>query len=166
MSARLWYPQLDINETMRRMALILSHCVEPLSNSRLYVLDFYLANPPLLNLVHMNRDVRRAFGELHIDKPGKSFISYPPAKLLFDKMRPMQMTALRTLVGKDIARSETGARVTLTGNGRTVIEGSDAFTYLEGESELVVFLTTSFSSLGEGLAGGLERAANLSRVAA
>jgi hypothetical protein len=71
MTGRLWYPQLDIYDSIRRMAGLLSLWPSKSlpSVERLYIADFYLANPPLLHKTHMPNDVRKKFTSLNILKP-------------------------------------------------------------------------------------------------
>jgi hypothetical protein len=104
MNGRLWYPQLDVYDAIRRIAGLLA-CWNPAarpSQERLYIADFYLANPPLLHKTHMSRDVRNEFNALGIDRPEKTFVSYPSAPILFQKMGEVQRQAFRTLVGKGL----------------------------------------------------------------
>src|SRR5689334_10307166 len=113
MSGRLWYPQLDIYDAVRRMAGLLLFW-EPASlpsQERFYIADFYLANPPLLHNTRMPSEVRREFTSLAIPRPEKSFVSYPSAPLLFQKMEEVQTQAFRTLTGKgliDVSSLEQG----------------------------------------------------------
>src|SRR5262249_5547193 len=76
MTGRLWYPQLDVYDAIRRIAglLALWDAASPPSQERLYIADFYLANPPLLHKTHMSRLVRDRFQALGIIRPDKSFV--------------------------------------------------------------------------------------------
>lgn len=103
MSIRLWYPQLDVYDCIRRFGLLintLSH--NSISIERLYICDFYLANSPLLHNTKMTQDVRDQFSQLNIIKPEKDFLSFPAAPILFNKMEPIQKKALQTLIGKGL----------------------------------------------------------------
>jgi hypothetical protein len=102
MSGRLWYPQLDIYDAVRRMAglLLFWNPAALPSQERLYIADFYFANPPLLHKTHMTSDVRKDFNSLGIPRPEKSFVNYPTAPLLFQKMEEVQKQGFRTLTGK------------------------------------------------------------------
>ena len=103
MTGRLWFPQLDVYDSVRRIGGLLSEwAVDPPSPERLFVADFYLANPPLLHKTHMSRPVRSLFGLLGVERPEKSFVSYPSAPLLFHKMEEVQRLALRTITGKGL----------------------------------------------------------------
>jgi hypothetical protein len=95
MMARLWFPQLDVYDAIRRMAGLLSFWdyQSPPSPERLYIADFYLANPPLLHKTHMSRDVRDQFNSLGVVRADKSFVSYPTAPLLFQRMDEVQRQA-------------------------------------------------------------------------
>ena len=140
MSLRLWYPQLDVYDTVRRMlGLLNAWSGDTLTPERLYISDFYLANPELLHRTHMLNEVRRDFQELAIPKPDKAFLSYPSPQMLFAKMEPVQKEALRTLVGKGF--------IALT----------------SGERRLIGFLTSSFARIGAGSPGELRLATGLRR---
>lgn len=104
MTGRLWYPQLDVYDAVRRVGglLALWNYVSPPSPERLYISDFYLANPPLLHRTNMAREVRSNFYKLNIRRPDKSFVSYPSAPVLFQKMAEVQRQAFRTIAGKGL----------------------------------------------------------------
>lgn len=104
MSRRLWYPQLDVYDAVRRIGGLLALWAgdAPPSPERLYIADFYLANPPLLHRTNMPREVRTRFYDLGIQRPDKSFVSYPSAPVLFQKMGEVQRQAFRTLTGKGL----------------------------------------------------------------
>ena len=53
-------------------ALFLSPMPHPPGVERLFIVDFYLANPPLLYRSKMNQNTRRAFNELKIPRPEKN----------------------------------------------------------------------------------------------
>src|SRR4051812_16134136 len=112
MSGRLWYPQLDVYDAIRRIAALLSvwRSEAGPSQERLYITDFYLANPPLLHKTHMTRPLRNEFNELAIERPEKSFLSYPSPPLLFQKMAEVQKQAFRTLSAKGLINLEVLAR--------------------------------------------------------
>lgn len=123
MIGRLWIPQLDVYDAVRRIAslLVVVEALPPPSNERLYIADFFLANPPLLHRTTMSRAVRETFNELNIPRPTNSFLNYPSAPLLFQKMSEVQRQALRTLIGKgliDLELLKTGTvSPTAAGNG-------------------------------------------------
>src|SRR5262249_25310450 len=104
MIGRLWYPQLDVYDAIRRIAGLLAFWrpASPPSQEQLYIADFYLANLPLLHKTHMSRDVRNEFNALGISRPEKCFLSYPSAPILFQKMDEVQRQAFRTLTGKGL----------------------------------------------------------------
>lgn len=102
MSSRLWYPQLDVFDTIRRLCILLNHFDSPPGHERLCIADFFLANPPLLHNTNMTQDVRNKFSDLKIPRPSKCFISYPEAPLLFHKMKPIQKEAINAICGKGI----------------------------------------------------------------
>lgn len=106
MITRLWYPQLDVYDAVRRLCFLLFGCN---NNSapmeRLYIADFYLANPPLLHKTSMPMSVRAHFNSIEIPKPDKTFLSYPSPPLLFHKMEPIQRKAIQAMAGRDIIDS-------------------------------------------------------------
>jgi hypothetical protein len=73
---------------------------------RLYIVDFFFANPPLLHKTHMPREVRNEFSQLTIPRPESVFLSYPSAPILFHRMEEIQKEGLRTLVGKGLIDRE------------------------------------------------------------
>lgn len=167
MSGRLWYPQLDVYDAIRRIAGLLS--VWPLefppSQERLYIADFYLANPPLLHKTHMTRPLRNEFNALEIERPEKSFVSYPSAPLLFQKMAEVQKQAFRTLTAKGLINLQVLAR----GNVRPSAAGIDVFKQdflpllTEREQTLARFIAGSFSKEGQGIVA-LRHSTGLRRV--
>ena len=167
MSGRLWYPQLDVYDAIRRIGGLLtfwSSDVAP-SPERLFIADFYLANPPLLHKTHMTREVRNEFNGLGISRPEKAFISYPSPPILFQKMDEVQRQAFRTLTGKgliDLPKLEKGT-VSPSAAGLELFE--DRFVPLFGEAErkVAVFIADSFS-LADKEIGALRRSTGLRRV--
>lgn len=109
MSARLWYSQFDIYDCIRRVGGLLLELQQPIHLERLYILDFFFANAPLLHRVTMTADVRSAFRDLAIPKPDKVFLSYPASPLLFHQMESAQTSALSALVGKGLLNTESFA---------------------------------------------------------
>ena len=149
MIGRLWYPQLDAYDAIRRMSglLALWSLKTAPSPERLYICDFYMANPPLLHRTHMARDTRLAFNALHIPRPEASFISYPSPSVLFQKMAEVQREAFRTLSGKGLIDLDSLAQ----GLVRSSAAGSDIFAQqflpllTKGETEVGVFLIDHFN---------------------
>jgi hypothetical protein len=139
MTGRLWYPQLDVYDSIRRIGGLLSEWMkEPPSPERLFVADFYLANPPLLHKTHMAREVRSLFGLLGVERPEKAFISYPSAPLLFQKMEEVQRLALRTLTGKGLVDLEQLQRGVVRPSRSGVQLFEKDLASLLGESERVL----------------------------
>lgn len=139
MTGRLWYPQLDVYDSIRRIGGLLSEWMkEPPSPERLFVADFYLANPPLLHKTHMAREVRSLFGLLGVERPEKAFISYPSAPLLFQKMEEVQRLALRTLTGKGLIDLEQLQRGVVRPSRSGVQLFEKDLASLLGESERVL----------------------------
>jgi len=167
MKARLWYPQLDPYDAARRIAglLVLWRRDKPPSRERLFIADFYLANPPLLYPTQMSRDVRRAFQKLKVRRPEKLFVSYPSAPLLFQKMGPVQNLAFQTLVGKgliDLAELEEGV-VRPSPDGQSVFE-HDVFPLFSEEERMVASFLTEYFVQPENEIGALRRSTGLRRV--
>ncbi len=149
MTSRLWYPQLDVFDTVRRISVMLQKFDTSPGPERLYIVDFYLANPPLLHRTSMSADVRKMFSELRIPKPEKTFITYPSALLLFHKMEVIQKEALNALSGKGLVsldRLKYG-RVELTSDGKKLFPINKMCT--EAEEKLCNFLAGSFAKIEE-----------------
>lgn len=147
MSLRLWYPQLDVYDTVRRMAILLQFFEEPPGTERLYISDFYLATPSLLHRTSMSLDTRREFGQLKIPRPEKFFVSFPAPPILFHRMEPTQRQALQELGGKGLlfAQSLDKGRVELTTLGIEMFPLS----IMASAEETILgrFLTRSFSGV-------------------
>ena len=60
MRVRLWYPQLDVYDAIRRIVCLLNtwDMEHPPTPERMFIVDFYLANPPLLHKTNMSADTR------------------------------------------------------------------------------------------------------------
>lgn len=151
MSFRLWYPQLDIYDSIRRMICILSNWSnDPLSPERLSILDFYLANPPLLHPVNMTQPIRDEFQKLRIPGEQKEFLSYPAAPILFHKMEEIQKGAIRTLAGKNLIEQAQLARneVILTASGEELANGRFSKLMNAAEEDVLNFLTLHLGIIG------------------
>jgi hypothetical protein len=167
MSDRLWYPQLDIYDAIRRMAglLLFWDPASPPSQERLYIADFYFGNPPLLHKMHMISEVRKEFNSLGVPRPEKTFISYPSASLLFQKMDEVQRQAFRTLTGKgliDLPSLERGV-VKPSAGGTALFADQFAPLFNDEERSLGKFIANSFAKGGEQI-DGLRRSTGLRRV--
>lgn len=167
MSGRLWYPQLDVYDAIRRIAGLLAFWTpaSPPSQERLYIADFYLANPPLLHKTHMSREVRNKFNALEIIRPEKSFVSYPSAAILFQKMDAVQRQAFRTLTGKgliDLPKLERGI-VTPSAAGLDLFEERFIPLFCDMERRLAEFIANSFAQ-GDQEIFTLRRSTGLRRV--
>jgi hypothetical protein len=123
MIGRLWYPQLDVMDAVRRMSILLQIFESPPGIERLYISDFYLANPPLLYKTKMDRESREAFNQLKVARPEKTFLTYPSAQILFQKMDSVQRSAVEAMVGKGLLSVEEylRGRVELTTIGSTLL---------------------------------------------
>jgi ABC-3C biological conflict system middle component len=164
---RLWYPQLDIYDAARRMAglLLFWDPASLPSQERLYIADFYLANPPLLHNTHMTSEVRKEFNSLGVPRPEKLFVSYPSAPLLFQKMEEVQKHAFRTMTGKgliDLPSLERGL-IKPSEPGATVFEEQFAPLFGDQERRLGHFIANSFTRSGERI-DALRRSTGLRRV--
>lgn len=146
MTMRLWYPQLDVFDAARRLGTLLLHFEEPPGAERLYIADFFLANPPLLHKTTMPMEMRQAFLKLSIPKPEKTFVSYPSPTLLFHKMEPIQKDAIEALLGKDLVSREhiRNGKVSLTEKGIRIFSTHAMHTI--AEKELSIFLATNFAA--------------------
>jgi hypothetical protein len=167
MTFRLWYPQLDVYDTARRMTLLLGHWKHawPVLE-RLCILDFYLANPPLLHHTRMPDAVRRDFRDIAVARPEKTFLSYPSAPLLFAKMEPVQKEAFRTLMGKgllDRGEFDRTGRVSPSAEGEALFAGIVANLVGDTEVRIINFLSGVFGMIGEDQPGGLRNATTLWR---
>jgi hypothetical protein len=167
MNFRLWYPQFDVYDAIRRVATILVRWHPHQSSSeRLFILDFYFANPPLLHNTHMPSEIRKAFNAIGILRPEKSFVSYPSAQLLFHKMEPVQAEALKTLVGKGLLDNEqyTKGSIRPSASGLAVFNENLVPLLAPGEVGTLDFLMEHFAKIGEDDIGDLRRSTGLRRV--
>ncbi len=169
MTRRLWYPQLDVYDAIRRIAGLLAYwdAGAPPSQERLYIADFYLANPVLLHKTHMSRTVRNEFNSLGIKRPDKSFVSYPPPPVLFQKMDEVQRQAFRTLAGKGLIDAERLAQgaVVPSEAGRSVFAERFLPLFSDSERAIATFIARTFAAVGSAEIGGLRRSTGLRRVA-
>jgi hypothetical protein len=167
MSGRLWYPQLDVYDAIRRIGGLLmfwSSDAAP-SPERLFIADFYLANPPLLHKTHMTRELRKEFSELGIQRPEKAFVSFPSPPILFQRMDEVQRQAFRTLTGKgliDLPKLEKGT-VAPSAAGFELFEDQFVPLFSEAERKVAEFVAGSFA-LGNRDIGTLRRSTGLRRV--
>lgn len=145
-NGRLWYPQLDVFDTVRRIGTLLERFAVSPGTERLYIADFFLANPPLLHHTKMPMDTRRAFYALKIPRPEKTFLSYPAAQLLFHKMEAIQREAVTALTGKGLVSVEAAQRgkVELTDRGHSLFVSNQ----LCGDAEAAItdFIATDFAA--------------------
>lgn len=144
MTGRLWFPQLDVYDTARRLGGLLGLWQGKTlpSPERLFIMDFFLANAPLLHKTHMPQEVRKAFGALEVPRPEKSFVSYPSAQILFQKMDEVQRQGFRTLSGKgliELPQLESG-NVAPSEEGRTLFREEFLPLFSESERHLGAFL--------------------------
>lgn len=166
MNGRLWYPQLDVYDTVRRMGLLLSAWQEhPPSIERLLIADFYLVNPPLIHKTSMPESVRDEFRQLRVPRPEKTFLSYPAAPILFHRMEPIQRKALQALIGKRVIASGAIRRGTaqLSEFGKSFVEQELAEYATPQEEKLIIFLVTRFAVIGDGNMRDLRRRTGLRR---
>lgn len=166
MTYRLWYAQLDMFDTIRRyLALLNAWDGKGPSRDRLYISDFYLANPCLLHLTHMTLEARRAFQALKVPRPEQSFLRYPSPSILYSKMAGIQAQALHNLIGKGLLDVELvdNDRYELSPSGIALAEEIDKEPSPFGEAEVLKFLITKFAAIGEGK-GGLRAVTGLRRL--
>ena len=165
MSGRLWYPQLDVYDCVRRLGALLSAYSLPPGLERLYIADFYLANPPLLHRCQMTQSTRRVFRQLKIVRQEKTFLTYPAPPLLFKKMEPIQKEAMRAMTGKGLLSTEQLQRGfgKLTPLGQATIGTILVAGLSKGEVDLIRFLTKDFAASDEVGAFELRRSTGLRR---
>ena len=166
MNGRLWYPQLDVFDCVRRLGALVCAYAEPAGIERLCIADFYLANPPLLHWSTMKQDTRRRFTALGVPRPTKTFLDYPAPSLLFAKMEPVQKEAMRAMGGKGLLSMAGLHRgvAELTELGRDVFATSLGGTLASGEEDLVGFLTEDFAASSEVGSQGLRASTGLRRA--
>ncbi len=149
MMGRLWFPQLDVYDAVRRLGGLLGLWQGKTlpSPERLFIMDFFLANAPLLHRTHMPQEVRKAFGKLGVLRPEKSFVSYPSPQILFQKMDEVQRQAFRTLSGKgliELPQLENG-NVAPSEEGRGLFRKEFLPLFSEGEQQLGAFLVGMYA---------------------
>lgn len=149
--ARLWYPQLDVYDCVRRMGAILASIGDPPGLERLYIADFFLANPPLLHRCQMTQGVRKAFWELEVPRPEAAFLIYPAPPLLFKKMEPVQKEAILAMAGKGLLGIDEYQRGIgmLTASGELLCQMILRQFVASEEEPLIRFLTHHFVTSGE-----------------
>jgi len=162
-NGRLWYPQLDVYDTIRRIGMLLCEFAEPPGLERLYISDFYLANPPLLHRTTMTQETRKQFSALRIPRPDKVFLAYPAPPLLFQKMSTVQKSAVSALAGKKLLlhRDLQRGTASLTNLGSEVLAQPKA---TEAERQLVEFLTAHFALKSEPGSESLRKSTGLRRI--
>ncbi|MCY3884202.1 MAG: hypothetical protein OXG24_04720 [Gammaproteobacteria bacterium] len=166
MNDRLWFPQLDVYDCIRRIGALIFAYSEPPGIERLYIADFYLANPPLLHSSTMRQETRRKFVALKIPRPKATFLTYPAPVLLFSKMESVQREALRAMGGKGLLSVSELQR----GIASFSEAGQNAFasvmTEMVGDVErkLVRFLVDEFATASENAPYGLRSNTGLRRV--
>ena len=166
MTGRLWYPQLDVYDCVRRLSALISAYPTAPGVERLCIADFYLANPPLLHWSKMNKEVRQAFTALAIARPQQSFLTYPAPSLLFGKMEPVQKEALRAMGGKGLISIKQFQRgvAEFTEFGHNTFIRVLAGKVASGEKDLVRFLTKEFAVNSEPGSVGLRTSTGLRRA--
>lgn len=167
MTARLWFPQLDVYDTIRRIACLLNGwSASSIGLERLYILDFFLANAPLLHRTYMPQNVRKEFTNLQIPKPDQTFVSYPSAPLLFHKMEGVQKEAIQTLIGKGLVDGDQIARgeVSASNIGAVLFAEQISKLITHTERPLLQFLTSQYGKIGEGDIEDLRKSSALRRV--
>ena len=140
---------MDVYDAIRRMAALLKAYRDPTSVERLYITDFYLANPPLLHQTNMSSETRSSFRKLSIPRPNKTFLTYPASQLLYKKMEQIQKEALQALRGKGLLSfvQHQKGRVQLTIEGESVFDQILLEQLTMDESDLVQFLSLEFAPI-------------------
>jgi len=153
MKSRLWYPQLDAYDAVRRMGLLLMRWRrEPPSAERLFITDFYLATPSLIHNASLPQDVRDQLRSIQIPRPEASFITLPAAPILFQKMAEVQGTALRTMLAKGLLSTEEAKAGAYVHSEAGLSVFSNTLAALVGERELEIadFLIAFIAFVGDG----------------
>lgn len=167
MAFRIWYPQLDVFDCIRRISLLASLRPKKLSSlERMLIGDFFFANPPLIHKVPMPDEVRKQFMELKIRRPEKTFLSYPAAPLLFHKMEPVQRRALKAMSAKNLLIREVfdQRQIELTDLGRDVLR--DQLFFTTAEKKLSCFIANKLIAIGEENIEDLRNRTGLRRLSA
>ena len=166
MTGRLWYAQLDIYDCVRRMTCLMSLKPEGLFRERLYILDFFFANPPMLHNTKMKLVVRSLFRDLKIPRPDKSFVTYPSAKLLFHQMEHVQKDAINALLGKGLAEyvGDDKRTLALSSEGRSVFDDAIYDKISVSEWILAEFLVRQYGPAGDDGMKGLRDSSGLRRA--
>jgi hypothetical protein len=166
MIVRQWYAQLDSYDTIRRMMALLSRWSRPAPTlERLFICDFFLANPALLHETHMPGSIRETFRSFQIARPATEFLSYPAAPVLFAKMEGVQREALQTLLGKGLLDFD------LFRKGRVALQESYTEEFVlphltDRENLAADFITAYFATIGENEPGALRQSTGLRRARA
>ncbi len=147
MISRQWYPQLDIYDTIRRMAVLLRDFEKAPGVERLFIADFFFATPALLHRTSMTKEVRSQFSQLDIARPDKSYVTLPTPQLLFYKMEPVQKQALTELCGRGLIDMElfNQGRITLSLSGYAIFDSKYLYTSIE--NSISGFLTKKLFSV-------------------
>lgn len=145
MSSRLWYPQLDVCDAIRRFGLLLRSFTASPGLERLYIADFFLSTPSLLHKTRMTMDARNELRSLKVLAPEKSFVSYPAIPLFFHKMEPFQKQAIQEIRGRSLLQeTELGrGNVLLSELGIQTFQ-AEGFVYTDEEVSVCEFLTRNF----------------------
>lgn len=166
MRVRQWYAQLDVFDTVRRYTALMSRWSgEGPNRERLFVSDFYLANPSLLHETKMTSDARKAFTALHVPRPDQIFLRLPSPPVLYHKMSGIQSEALHNMLGRglcDLRLADSG-RLQLSEQGQEFARSLGRTLVLPLESGVVDFLASEFKMVGVDR-GGLRAATGLSRI--
>ena len=114
----------------------------------------------------MNRDTRAAFRQLKIPRPDKVFLTYPAPQLLFKKMEPIQIDAVRAMTGKGLLSADQSPRESpnLTELGRLAFHTTLAEAVSADEVRLIQFLTTDFATLDQADTDTLRQMTGLRRA--
>lgn len=164
---RLWYPQVDVFDSMRRhLHLLMQFHTDP-SPERLCIADFYLANLPLLHKTTMRADERNEFRSLKILKEERVFLAYPAAPILFHRMASVQSLATSTLVAKGLISYKhlKDGKVRLTDDGQVFASSKILAKCQPEESAAARFIAKTFANEDDVSIVELRRKTSLRRVA-
>jgi hypothetical protein len=120
---------------------------EPVSLERLYIFDFYVANAPLLHETSLTKAARNELNKLNIPKPQKTFLSYPSAPILFQKMENVQKEAFQSISGRSLIDTKQlqNGMVRLSESGKSLCKLHFSELLTDTEYAVIDFLKKYFS---------------------
>ncbi|WP_417834345.1 ABC-three component system middle component 5 [Thalassospira xiamenensis] len=164
---RLWYPQFDIYDAIRRQGIIVSfYNKAEISLEFLFICDFYICNPSLMSRASMRADERKAFNSSGIPKPHQHFLSFPDERLLYAKMGGVQKQATKELAARGLIEVDRykDAWIVATPQGSQLFDDWLCNNSEELEYKSLDFLKKYFAPVTEGGVRDLKKKTGLTRV--